>query len=35
MNTVVDGKPLGDYVATDVKKHHVESFVDAIGSSEP
>jgi integrase len=29
VNTVVDGKPLGDYIATDVKKHHVECFVDA------
>ena len=29
VNTIVDGKPLGDFIARDVKKHHVESFVDA------
>jgi hypothetical protein len=29
VNTIVDGRPLGDYIATDVRKHHVECFVDA------
>jgi hypothetical protein len=29
VNTVVDGKMLGDYIAVEVKKHHVESFADA------
>ena len=29
VNTIVDGKPLGDFTARDVKKHHVESFMDA------
>ena len=29
VNTIVDGKMLGDYIAVEVKKHHVESFVDA------
>jgi hypothetical protein len=29
IETVVDRRPLGDYVATEIKKHHVEAFVDA------
>jgi hypothetical protein len=29
MHTTVDGRPLGDYLASAVKKHHVETFVDA------
>jgi integrase len=29
IQTKVHGRPLGDYVAADLKKHHVEAFVDA------
>jgi integrase len=29
IETVVGGRPLGDNIATEIKKHHVEAFVDA------
>ncbi len=29
IETKVDGRPLGDYIVGDLKKHHVEAFVDA------
>ena len=29
IETKVHGRPLGDYVVADLKKHHVETFVDA------
>jgi integrase len=29
VKTIVDGRPLGDYIVTNVRKHHVECFVDA------
>jgi hypothetical protein len=29
INTLVDGRPLGDYVATEIRKHHVDAFLDA------
>ena len=29
IDTLVDGRPLGDYVATEIRKHHVAAFLDA------
>ena len=29
IDTLVGGRPLGDYVATEIRKHHVDAFLDA------
>jgi len=29
IETTVDGRPLGEYVASEIKKHQVEAFVEA------
>src|SRR5207249_9197558 len=29
LDTKINGRALGDYIVADVKKHHVEAFVDA------